>query len=665
MAKILIYIVVLITTVNSQVYNTVSPDKNIKISFRLDEKGTAQYSVSSLNDDIDIIEWSDLGLNFKGSGLLMSNLKVISVKRTEIDETYRIISGKSKYARDFCNETEFLLEENKPQGRKLEIIFRAYNDGAAFRYGIPEQAEISDFIISTEETYFNFSNDYRIWSMKKDKFRHSYEGEYYEYNVSDLFTKPEDPLYYADYSTLPITFEVNQTLFFTLTEAAITDYAGMYIVKGNGNFSLKSKLSPDTVYKDISVRSKTPAVSPWRVIIIGNHPGDLIKSTIITSLNEPSKVPDAEIWVKPGKTMWSWWAEDRGFEPSFGYSILANNTVKYYIDFAAENNIEYVILDGGWYGWFDATRDDALHDITKSLPELDLPLMSQYAQSKNVGLILWVVWYELERQFEEALDYYQKLGIKGIKVDFMDRDDQFMVDFYHRVAEACAKRKMIVMYHGAYKPDGLERTYPNILTYEGVLGNEYSRWNHNYPNPDHNVKLAFTRMITGPMDFTPGSMTNVTKENYIARWKHPMTLGTRVHQMALTVIFQSGVLSLCESPKIYENLPEFDFIKQVPATWDSTIVLDGKIGEYVVIARKKGNDWFIGGITNWNSRVLNIKFDFLNNSEYKASIYQDSFDADVNPQNVTINNFIMTKESVQNFFLSKGGGLAIILEKIN
>lgn len=653
--------ILLCNTVFSQLYNTVSPDKNIRITFRLDNKGTPQYSITF--GKTSFLKWSDLGLNLKGSGLLNSNFKVASVSRKLIDETYPIISGKSKYGRNYCNETRISLEEKSGSPRKLDLYFRAYNDGAAFRYGLPEQQNISSFIIETEETNFNFAGDYKCWAMKKDRFRHSYEGEYLDYNISNLFSKQGDSLMNFPYITLPLTMEVNNNLFFTISEAAIVDYAGMYLIQSGDQLGLKSKLSPDTVHKDISVKGNTPLVTPWRLFIIGDSPGSLIESNLILNLNKPSKIEDVS-WIKPGRSTWSWWAEDRGFDPSFGYSILATNTVKYYIDYARANSIEYVILDGGWYGWFDATKDDAVHDITKSLPELDLPYVTSYANSKGVGVILWVVWYELERQFKEALDYYEKLGVKGIKVDFMDRDDQYMTDFYKRLAIECAKRKMIVMYHGAYKPDGLSRTYPNILTYEGVLGNEYARWITGLPHPNYNVVLPFTRMIAGPMDYTPGSMTNSSEKDYIGRWKYPMTKGTRAQQMAMLVVYESGIVSICESPKIYEKLPEFNFIKQVPAAWDSTIVLDGKIGEYIVIARKKDDKWFIGGMTDWKSRNININFNFLENGEYECEIYSDAEDADINPGNVSISSLnINNNNTILPFRLAKGGGLGIVIRK--
>lgn len=660
-----ISIIVLFLLINVKLYTNeiriISPDNNIEILFKLNEKGEPLYSISY--NGTRFLNWSPLGLNFKGSGMLNSGLKLTSIGRNIVDETYRIYSGKSKYSRNYCNETRISLEEKKTPSRKIDIYFRAYNDGAAFRYGIPQQLNINEFIISTEETYFNFAGNYECWAMKKDRLSHSYEGEYRRYKLSNINNTPGDSTSYFPFITLPLTMKMSEDMYVSISEANITNYPGMHLIKSDG-LTLKSKLSPDINNIDISVSGKTPAVSPWRLFIIGDKPGKLIESNLIMNLNEPCKITDAGEWIKPGKSTWSWWAEDRGFDPAFGYQILSTKTVKYYIDFAASNSFQYVTLDGGWYGWFSEINIKNVHDITKTLPELDLPAVAAYANSKGIGLILWVVWFDLERQMTEALDYYQSLGIKGIKMDFMDRDDQYMTDFYRKVADECAKRKMIVNFHGSYKPDGLSRTYPNLLTYEGVLGNEYAKWITGLPNPKLNVTLPFTRMIAGPMDYTPGSMSNSTEAGFTGQWKNPMTIGTRTQQLAMTVVYESGILSLCESPKIYESLPEFEFLKKVPATWDSTIVLDGKIGEYIIVTRKKDDDWFIGAMTNQNSRDINIDLSFLDNLNYEGDIYADAPDADTNPTKVKIMKQGLKRGDKLKFRLAKGGGLAMLIKKV-
>ncbi|NOS83786.1 MAG: glycoside hydrolase family 97 protein [Ignavibacteria bacterium] len=657
---IVIFVVFTALQAYSQEYKTTSPDGRVEISFRLNSNGEPQYRISCKGENI--LEWSNLGLSFAESGSLESPMKVTGAVTSLIDETYRIYSGKSKYSRNFCNETKVSLEDAGPEKIKIDIYLRAYNDGAAFRYGIPQQNNINTFVVSAEETFFNFSGDFECWAMKKNVFKHSYEGEYKKYNLSSINNKPGDSTSYFPYITLPLTMKINNDLYVCLSEANITNYPGMYLVK-EGDRTLKSKLSPDVNKADVSVRGNTPAVSPWRLFIIGVDPGDLIESNLIMNLNEPCMIPDAESWIKPGKTAWNWWSEDRGFDPSFGYQILANKTVKYYIDFAAANNLQYMTLDGGWYGWFDAATDMSFRDLTKTLPELDLQEVSSYAANKGVGLILWVVWSDLEKQMGKALDYYQSLGIKGIKMDFMDRDDQYMTGFYRRVAEECASRKMFVVFHGSYKPDGLSRTYPNILSYEGVLGNEYSRWSNSLPNPEHNVTIPFTRLIAGPMDYTPGSFTNATGQNFTGRWKHPVTNSTRAQQLAMSIVYESGIQSLCESPKIYEQFPEFDLYRRLPGTWDSTIVIDGKIGEYIIIARKFEDEWFIGGMTNSEARDISFGLKFLGSSRYETVIYSDASDGDTNPGKVIISKLNAGSGNKIALRMAKGGGFAVILKE--
>lgn len=641
-------------------YNTTSPDGSIKISFRLNSDGRPQYRISFKNNNF--MGWSNLGLNFRETGNLNSGFRIVDAVSQTVDETYRIYSGKSKYSRNFCNETMVSIEEINSPNRKLFIYLRAYNDGAAFRYGIPAQSTLSTFVISGEDTDFKFTGDFECWAMKKNVFKHSYEGEYKKYNLSSLNNKPGDSTSNFPYITLPLTMKISDDLYVCLSEANITNYPGMYLIKRD-ELILRSKLSPDINSVDVSVRGNTPAVSPWRLFIIGPNPGALIESNLIMNLNDPCMISDADNWLRPGKTTWSWWAEDRGFDPGFGFRILSNQTVKYYIDFAAANNLQYVTLDGGWYGWFDASTDMSFRDLTKTLPELNLPEVTSYAANKGIGLILWVVWSDLEKQMEKALDYYQSIGIKGIKMDFMDRDDQYMTGFYRRVAEECALRKMFVVFHGSYKPDGLSRTYPNILTYEGVLGNEYSRWSNSLPAPDHNVTIAFTRMIAGPMDYTPGSFSNSTEQNYTGRWKHPVTKGTRSQQLAMSIVYESGIQSLCESPKIYEEFPEFELLRRLPGTWDSTIVIDGKIGEYIIIARKYEDKWFIGGMTNSQARDISFGLKFLGSSRYETVIYSDASDGDTNPGKVVTTNLNVGSGNKIALKMAKGGGFAIMMKR--
>lgn len=638
----------------SQTVNTISPDGNVRILFRLTQQGEPEYSIIFKNTPF--LQWSKLGLKLRNNNYT-DNFKFITYETNTIDEVYRVYSGKSAFSRNYYSETKITLKSELTGTGYFDIYFRAYNDGAAFRYGIPKSDADMNIEVVSEDTEFRFAGDFNCWAMKKEKFKHSYEGEFREYLISSIFNNPNDPAAGFPFITLPVTFKVNNNFYAFFSEAAITNYPGAHLVKQNGSV-LKTALAPDPSQTGIAFSSSVPLLSPWRFFIFGKTPGALIESNLAMNLNEPNKITGIENWLKPGKTTWSWWAEDRGFDPSFGYSILSTNTVKHYIDFAAANNIQYVTLDGGWYGWFDAMNDFSFRDLTKTLPELNLPEVVSYAENRGVGIILWVVWSDLEKQMDKALDHFERLGIKGIKMDFMDRDDKYMTDFYRKTAGECAKRKLFVMFHGSYKPDGLSRTYPNILTYESVMGNEYSKWDPRFPDPKHNVTIPFTRMPAGPMDYTPGSFTNVASDKFQAVYKHPMTKGTRAQQLAMAVVYESGILTLCESPEIYKKYNEFDFLKNVPATWDSTIVLDGEIGKFVIIARKSGNNWFVGGMTNQDSREINLKLKFLPTGFFKAVIYSDFPSVQTDPQKVQITNFRVKSGNSITIKMAPGGGFA-------
>jgi len=351
---------------------------------------------------------------------------------------------------------------------------------------------------------------------------------------------------------------------------------------------------------------------PWRVCVIAAEDRELVESDMVFRLAPALKLEDTS-WIRPGKVVWDWWNALNLYGVDFEAGINTQ-TYKHYIDFASEHGIEYVILDEGWS---DTT------DLLKISSDIDLEKLIDFANKKDVGIILWCVWITLDKQLHEALDAFKKWGVKGIKVDFMDRDDQKVVNYYWRVAEEAAKRQLLVNFHGAYKPTGLRRAYPNVLTREGVLGLEYSKWSSRI-TPGHDLLIPFIRMLAGPMDFTPGAMINAQKTQFHAVFNRPMSQGTRVHQLAMYVVYESPLQMLCDSPSNYRREPEMmDFISAVPTVWDETIVLDAKVGDYILIARKRGEEWYVGAMTNWDSRKLIVNFDFLGDWTYSADIFQD------------------------------------------
>ncbi|MCF8364593.1 MAG: glycoside hydrolase family 97 catalytic domain-containing protein, partial [Bacteroidales bacterium] len=356
-------------------------------------------------------------------------------------------------------------------------------------------------------------------------------------------------------------------------------------------------------------------------------------------------------WIKPGKVAWDWFNALNIYGVDFE-SGLNTDTYKYYIDFASKFEIPYIILDEGW---------SDTEDLFSVNPDIDLPGLFSYAESKNVGIILWVVWNTLDRQLAEALEKFEAWGVKGIKVDFMQRDDQIMVNYYEKIAVEAANHHLIVDFHGSYKPTGLCRTYPNVITREGVHGLENNKWAESV-TPEHNVTLPFTRMLAGPMDYTPGAMINCTEKQFKPIFSRPMSQGTRCHQLAMYVIYESPLQMLADSPSNYYKEPEtMKFLKQIPVTWDETKVLDAKIGDYIIIARQKNNKWYLGAMTDWIPRDFEIDLSFLDDGEKQITIWKDGVNADKNPLDLkTVKSTVVKNEKIKIQLASGGGWVAVI-----
>ena len=389
--------------------------------------------------------------------------------------------------------------------------------------------------------------------------------------------------------------------------------------------------------------------------MIASEPGRFIESNIVVNLNPPNALADTS-WIKPGKASWDWWsgsyADKVNFQPGMNTA-----TMKHYIDFVAANGLDYMAIDAGWSA--DATGpNDSGGDITRTIPAINMPEILEYARSKNVKIWLWIHWTNVARQMDEAFPLYQKWGVVGLKIDFMNRDDQWMVDFYRRVVKKAAEHHLMINFHGAFKPDGLRRTYPNMMTREGVLGLEYTKWSARV-NPDHNVMLAFTRLLAGPMDYTPGGFNNVTREAFQPRMRQPMVMGTRAHHLALYVVYESPVAMLSDYPEAYAGQKETDFLRVVPTTWDETRVLNAKVGDYVVVARRRGSDWYLGAITGWTPVELQVPLNFLGKGDFVAEVYADAPDAATNPKNTTKTEQKVSPSTGLKLRLVSGGGAAI------
>lgn len=629
-----------------------SPQGIVRIDFRLDPHGAPQWQV--VHGRAVVLDWSPLGLTLLHGLPIVKGFRITDSSRAEHDETYTLVIGKTKKARDNYRELMVTLRENAGPRRDLSLVFRAYDDGAAFRYSLPAQDSLNAFDIVRENTEFHFPGDLKAWAFQINTFRSSYEGQYLPTSLDAI---PDTGLVY-----LPLTLERPDGLTMAITEAELTDYAGMYL-RGLPGPALQVLLPPYPDGSGACVHAQTPFLSPWRVLMIGQKPGDLIESTIILNLSAPCALEDVS-WIRPGKAIFPWWPNFHSDKPGVPDTLDFENQ-KYYVDFAAENNLQYLELEPPWYGnTDDCIEHPERHDITAPVPGLRLPELFAHARAKNVGIFLWTHWQNVDRQGDQAFPLYVQWGAAGVKVDFMNRDDQEMVRWYHATLKKAAAHHLMIFYHGAYKPTGTQRTYPHLLTQEGVMGNEQNKVIR-LITPGHTVTIPFTRMLAGPMDFTPGGFRNATAAEFAPNYDRPMVMGTRCHQLAMFVVYESPLAMVCDDPSAYRGQPGLQFIRDVPTSWDETRVIDGKIGEHIIIARKSGNDWYLGAMTDWSDRIVKFPLGFLGRGTFETEIFEDGADADVRPTHVTVTRRTVTSGTVLSARLARGGGLAIAFRRQN
>lgn len=633
-----------------------SPDGRIKVSLAVKEKldpypaGTRLYYSVSV-DGKEILLDSPFGIDFKDMPPIARDLAIRDQSRRSASDSWDTVVGKSSLVQDRYSELRLSLEETSEPGRRIEFIVRAYDDGIAFRYYLPSQPALRNFHLTSERSEFHFAGNHTAWAARYDTFVSHQEHEFDRITLSKITP--------ANIVGLPLTIEIDQSTYVALTEAGLTDWAGMYLTAvGNQPNALVTTLSPLPAVPGVLVRSTAPRYSPWRVIMIGRTPGALIESNLILNLNEPCAVADTS-WIKPGRSAWDrWWSGD--YAPDADFKVGMNTkTMEYFTRLAADMGWEYVLVDWHWYG----DPENPLADITRSAPDVDVPAIVRYARERNVRVLLWLRWNHAERQMEEAFPLYEKWGIAGVKIDFMQRDDQEMVNFYERTVKLAAKHHLLLDFHGAYKPTGIRRTWPNLITREGVLGNEYNKWSSRV-TPEHNVTLPFTRMLAGPMDFTPGGFRQSTTANFRPQDSAPNVMGTRAHQLAMMVVYESPLQVLCDSPYAYRNQKGVDFLKVVPTTWNETRVLNGEIGEYVTIARRSGTRWFIGSMTNSTPRDLDLALDFLQPGPYQVHIFRDADESAEYPDRLTEEIQAVSRGDSLHLRLAPAGGYACWLEQV-
>lgn len=608
-----------------------SPNGTARISIAADAT-----AISVSRNGEEIVAPSPIGLDLEGG--VFAPLRLVGIEHAAQDRTIPLTATKAAVARDQYNGARIAFVETGAGKRSLTIEVRAYDDGVAFRYLMPAGGPVT---LKDEATELLLANDPTCEVTENST---SHENHWVETKVSELDRGKR-------YDFLLLCASATGRTHFAVTQSDLTSYAGAALEPVDGG--VRVHLMPRVDRTDVAVISPSGLTSAWRVVMLGDRAGDLIESNLIGNL-APQASGDFS-WVKPGLAAWDWWSgPTAGEKPTM-------ERFRRFIDFAGASGFPYFLIDAGWP--LDATPccdADPRTDITRPNPVIDMPALVEYARAKGVGLLLWAHWKHVEPRMEEVLDTYQRWGIKGIKVDFMEREDQQMVEFYHRLAKETAERHLLLDMHGAFPPTGLARAYPNYITQEGVRGLEYDKFSWGNITPGHNVKLAYTRMLLGPMDYTPGGFRNSTPETYVQSEVMPMTRTTRGQALALYVIYESPLQMVSDDPSAYADAAGFDFIKQVPTAWDETRFIDGTPGTHIVLARRSGDEWYLGAITNEQGRTVEIPLSFLGAGSFQATVWQNG----AGPNDVDRESKRVTRDDRLSIRLAGGGGAAVVLSPL-
>jgi alpha-glucosidase len=626
-----------------------SPEDRLEVQISYD-KG---FSYSILLRGKEVILPSRVDLKVLDKGWLGAQTGEPQVEKRTKEETVEFAVPRKYHQLNIkYNELELKLKDGS------SLLFRAYDEGVAYRWKTAYDSEIT---VEDELAQFIFHGEANIWFPEEES-TFTHQERVYKYLPLAEVT-PER------FCSTGVLIDLKDGRKVYISESDLLSYPGMFLRgAGEGKVGLLGKYAPfvlettpttwsdgRTSDRDFAPTKTAPCLAkttgtrsfPWRVMLVTEKDTELLESEIIFNLAEPLKVEDPS-WIKPGKVVWDWWNSNNLTGVHFRAGVNTE-TYKYYIDFAADYGIEYLLIDEGWCA--DSTN------LLSEKADVDIKEICDYGKQKNVRVLLWVLWNALDDKLEEALTKFEKLGVAGVKVDFMQRDDQWMVDYYERISEAAAKHHLLVDFHGAYKPTGLRRSYPNLMTREGVTGLEQYKWGDVNSNPEQELMLPFIRMVAGPFDYTPGALSNANKASW--RWNvdHTMSQGTRCHQMAMFVIYESPLQMLADSPSRYRQEPVcMKFLGPVPTVWDDTVALAGKVGDYVAMARRSGDDWYLGVMTDWDPRELEIKFDFLPEGSYQLEIWADGVNADRNGQDVSYKTREVTSGESLKIKMAPGGG---------
>lgn len=639
-----------VMTVQGQRYNITSPDGHITVAVT----GDSVLTYSAELDSKQMIAPSPLGFFLKNEAPMKGDFEVIGTPTTQrkIESWTPVVKNRHAQCTVEYKELTLTLREKSGAYRQMALTFRVFNDGVAFRYTLYGTPELGLRYITRELTGYRVPQEASLWIPNFDyqqegkSYKSSQEGEFVETPVRDIKTDI--------HAGLPGLVKVDDDHWMAITEAALNNWPGMYLGRSaapaDGFQQLDTKLAPlwGESEDGIKARVENSTSSSWRVVMMGHTPGLFIESELIRSLNEPCKISDTS-WIKPGMSAWDhWWS---------GEVKMEQPVIMQYIDFAAREGWPYMLIDWTWYGPY--CTPEAI--ITKPAEQLDMPAILAYAKQKGVGIWLWLRCEDanLNDQYVEAFPLYREWGVKGVKIDFMDRDDQDMVNWYHRICQATADNHLMLDLHGAYKPDGLERTYPNLLTREGVMGSEYYKFS-DHMTPEHNVTLAYTRLIAGPMDYTPGGFLNVTREEFKTQ-SPTLVSNTRAAELSKFVVYESPFMCFCDHPDhVYGQTGE-DFLRQVPTEWDDTRFLGGTPDTYVAVARRSGEEWYVGILAGSEARTVSVDLSFLPDGNYSVESWADSNKSSDQPTLCDHKTGKLSKNKTITAKLAKAGGFVAVV----
>lgn len=625
-----------------------SPDSHIAVT--VTTSGLLSYRLSV--DGVTILGDSRLGLRLEDGTQLGRAVTLLKAQRSESDSSWVNTLGKHHDVRDHHRELQLTFRENDAGRREFGIVFRVFDDGVGFRYVLPQSAAARSFVLTEELTEFAFTTDNVVFAgdgvtvppTRYDSpvgFANSQEWEFRKQRLSDL---PVDTV-----TGLPALVHT-PAAWLAITEAELVDWAGLWLAREpqgaeTTSVKLRARLAPRLDGNGL-VKASLPHDSPWRVLMIGREPGRLMESDIVLNLSTPARGDFS--WVKPGFSSW---------DPWFSNLVRKDTSaMKDFIQFASDMQWPYQLVDGSWY----PDRQTAAADITRSVPAIDMVEVRRFAAEKQVRLWLWLYWTDVDRNdnFQQAFALYEQWGIAGVKIDFLDRDDQDMVNWYEKITRYAAVHHLMVNFHGAFKPTGMIRTWPNQITREGVMGNEYNKWSQRV-TAEHRVTLPFTRYLAGPGDFTPAGFVNRNPAQFQPGSSPAQVLGTRASQLALFVVYDSPIAVVADHPSTLRGQPGLDFLQGgIPTVWDDTRVLAGVPAEYIVVARRSGADWYLGTLTNSYERVKSVKLDFLGPGRWKLRWWHDAPDSAVDAEHIAIDERIVTASDVLDVQMAAGGGSA-------